>query len=224
MEIVFTFSYNLKYLILACCGAFSEVLRQVQDLDPPGRFLRKNGSGNFVEVHIREAREKVCQTLRDAVSDANAALKRNEKGARSSDREEDQDDTSDDDDEEEDEQMPPLPIDGKPKMEKPINSEHSKRNIRSRTLSVSPDKKTSRHVPVTVTPTNQAASTSSSFATASPKFTNDSTQPMLFSVLEAGYDAYNYLSRVGTHDDFDLFDGQLIESAKNDEVFASVRL
>jgi hypothetical protein len=65
------------------------------------------------------------------------------------------------------------------------------------------------NAPATVTPSNQTIETSPSF---------------VFTGCELEYDAYNYLSRVGMNDDFDLFDGELLRSAMSDEVFASVRL
>ena len=247
----------MKRLIFACDLYFREVLELVRDLDPPGRFLRKIGPDSFVEVPLRVAKEKVCQTLRDAVSDVTAAATRNETSTTSTGRQEELDNVSDDD-EEEDEKMPPLSIGYKHKIGKPQTRAHSKRKKSSvfakysvgrmspRSSLVSPDKfiprhdpdKTtpknqapvcpdkiiSRHAPATVTPTNQVGTSSSLFGTSSHIFTNVSSQPIFISGFEMGYDAYNYLSRVGTQDDFDLFDGQLIESAKNDEVFASVRL
>jgi hypothetical protein len=44
----------------------------------------------------------------------------------------------------------------------------------------------------------------------------------MLSDSEMGYDAYNYLSRVGIHDDFDLFNGELLKTAEHDEVFTSM--
>ena len=46
-----------------------ELVQQVQDLTPPGRFLkRENVSAAWVEVDMDAAREKASQCLRDAVT------------------------------------------------------------------------------------------------------------------------------------------------------------
>ena len=46
-----------------------EILRQIQRMEPPGRFLTKNYSTYEWDVVSQEkAREKVCQSLRDAVA------------------------------------------------------------------------------------------------------------------------------------------------------------
>mmetsp|Transcript_39461 Transcript_39461/g.55575 ORF Transcript_39461/g.55575 Transcript_39461/m.55575 type:complete len:372 (+) Transcript_39461:99-1214(+) len=46
-----------------------ELVRKVRQLDPPGRFLKKNtGTGEWEDVGDQVAREKASQVLRDAVS------------------------------------------------------------------------------------------------------------------------------------------------------------
>lgn len=114
--------------------------------------------------------------------------------------------------------MPPLPK----IKEEPVDEDLGFNYIPMEAVSssgfsrVSPDKITSSRLDIPiVTPINNAVETTSSFAV-------HKSPPKIFSDSEVAYDAYNYLSRVGTHDDFDLFDGELLKSAKNDEVFASL--
>ncbi|KAL7481148.1 hypothetical protein ACHAW6_006826 [Cyclotella cf. meneghiniana] len=207
-----------------------EVLQQVQGMDPPGRFLRKDSVTNaFVEVNKRQAREKVCQTLRDAVSEQRvverpAAQPNESPGSTDAEAQADKDE-----DEDGDIQMPLLPCCKECPEEKPIPHECS--NYKSFPFEIlpvddtlssfdssisdlatySPQKIKSNmtSAPATVTPSNQTIETCPSFD---------------FTGCEPEYDAYNYLSRVGLNDDFDLFDGELLRSAMYDEVFASFRL
>ena len=187
-----------------------QVLKQVQSLTPPGRFLRRNIS-KFFEVNKREAREKVCQTLRDAVSDANAARCNGDVENKDDDQRNDYDYGNEED------EMSVLPVkediidnfNSFPTDQIPLVST-------SLNFSISPDKiaLSTVRTPTTVTPTNQQNGTTSPLSLANPSC----------SLTAQEYDAYNYLSRVSINDDFDLFDGELLKSAVHDEVFASMRL
>lgn len=213
-----------------------EILRQVKDMDPPGRFLRKVSSNGptlvdvttFVEVTKREAREKVCQTLRDAVSEACRDGTANSEGAGAAGVESQA--NADEDDDEEASQMPALltDIQLRTTLEDPryhecfdyqsFPAEVLPLEMDNDFASNSPRKTTPSATPATVTPTNQTSEVGSDFA----PFTSPNKSEDVSLALE--YDAYNYLSRVGIEDDFDLFDGELLRTAKYDEVFASVDL
>jgi hypothetical protein len=193
---------------------------------PPGRFLRKNpDTGVFHEVSEKEAREKVCQTLRDAVGDANAARDTNAAGGSSSHDDEPDNDEEDDDDD----QMPLLPIEEEmienyeynPFSTKMLPLEN-RSSVTSTNISISPDKVTSSmfNTAATVTPTNQVIEPTPSFT----HVTSSNQTDLSPSLFDMEYDAYNYLSRVSINDDFDLFDGELLKAAMHDEVFASMRL
>jgi hypothetical protein len=45
-----------------------ELVRRVRELDPPGRFLKKDDAGGWEDVGDEVAREKASQVLRDAVA------------------------------------------------------------------------------------------------------------------------------------------------------------
>ncbi|KAL3802696.1 hypothetical protein HJC23_012020 [Cyclotella cryptica] len=205
-----------------------EILKQVEGMDPPGRFLRKDSVTNtFVEVRKSEAREKVCQTLRDAVSERREvegpAAANGSAGIANTEGE-----ANDEEDEEGDIPLPPLPYKECPENHPmrhelfdynsfpfeilPVDSILSSAESSISGIATSSPHKNSPNTinaPATVTPTNQTIETSPSF---------------IFSGCEMEHDAYNYLSRVGVNDDFDLFDGDLLRSAMHDEVFASLRL
>jgi hypothetical protein len=223
------------------------VLKLVRELDPPGRFLRKSGNGTFVQVPTREAREKVCQTLRDAVSEANTTSRSS--NVTQEENQSDVEDGGDDDGEEFPSKMPPLLIkEGLvndpfkhplPIKQEPIDDQHFEDayeyNVPSERLpleaetslsTISPDKVPSSRfdVPATVTPSNQTTEDASLYVVTSSNQIEEASPPLMLPDNEMGYDAYNYLSRVGIHDDFDLFDGELLKTAKHDEVFASMRL
>jgi len=177
-------------------------------LTPPGRFLRKNGNGIFEEVTRREACEKICQTLRDAVSEANAASATGQSNV----DEEDEDQTSADGD-------------AIPTKEETIDDQSTKYDhfnitpiemlpleVRSSRVSVSPDKIVSRNAPATVTPTTQMMETTASNISSNHISSLDSIN----SGSNIGYNAY-------IHHDFDLFDGSLLKSAKHDKIFSSIK-
>ena len=265
--------------MICILASLREVLKLVEELDPPGRFLRKNGTGAFVEVSKREAREKVCQTMRDAVSEANTP-RRSSVTNKSSDEEDCGKSSSDEESDEEDEKMPPLPVikqesvdsvpsefvsysgftpdrvtsrrnaprrssvtnksedDDKSSSDEESDEEDEKMppfpvikqepvdSFPSEVVSYSgftPDRVTSSRLCIpTVTPTDNAIVPTPAVAAAtSTQRTNEASPPLIFSETEMTYDAYNYLSRVGTYDDFDLFDGELLNS--DDEVFAPLQ-
>lgn len=244
------------------------MLKLVRELDPPGRFLRKNGVGTFVQVTGREAQEKVCQTLRDAVSEANTSRSSNAIRKVNQSDLEDEGDDEDDDDENSPSKMPLLPIKEEqikdrieyyphaieekaidtrlaedqteypiPIKEEPIDDLHFEHEhdflsseilpLKAETSSstISPDRVTSSRfdAPATVTPSNQTTGDASLLHVVTSSNQIDETSPSwMLSDSEMGYDAYNYLSRVGIHDDFDLFNGELLKTAEHDEVFTSM--
>jgi hypothetical protein len=52
-----------------------ELVKAIQEMDPPGRFLIKNGEGVWEEVGDERSRETASQWLRDAGSQYEHSLK-----------------------------------------------------------------------------------------------------------------------------------------------------
>ena len=199
----------MNYLNSVGCTIFREINLLIQDMSPPGRFLRKNGNGIFEEVTRREAREKICQTLRDAVSETNAANTRGQSDV----NDEDEDQSGADED--------AIPI-----KEETIDGHYGHFNITptemlplkvgSSRVSVSPDKIVSRNAPATVTPTTQTIENVASVTLSNISSNHTSSSDSIISGSNIGYNAY-------IHNDFDLFDGALLKSAKHDKIFSSMK-
>ena len=49
------------------------IVNHVRNMDPPGRFLRKDAEGQWVDVGDQEAREKTSQALRDCLPEGETA-------------------------------------------------------------------------------------------------------------------------------------------------------
>ena len=45
-----------------------ELVKAIQEMDPPGRFLKKNGEGVWEEVGVEKSLQTISQALRDAGS------------------------------------------------------------------------------------------------------------------------------------------------------------
>lgn len=55
-------------------GVAREIVASIRSLNPPGRFLKKNSSGVWVEIGERKAREKTSQALREGAPEKRQEL------------------------------------------------------------------------------------------------------------------------------------------------------
>lgn len=58
-------------------GVAREIVEAIKCLNPPGRFLKKDASGKWVEIGERKAREKTSQALREGAPEKRQGLKSN---------------------------------------------------------------------------------------------------------------------------------------------------